>query len=687
VNIVFISQYRDTSGYASAARGYLKAIDDFLTDNPGSFNFKIHTIPVELDKTNRITKEEKRLIEKYEFKSEEEIDVFCKNEYLAVWQMPAPMVYFLQSKKDPVWAAGLKLIHNSTKNINISVWEADALPDSWKTVYKQLNTESVIVPCEWNKNVYSHSLRDIDVDCHLLPYVLNNNIVDPRPIDNLEEVLKDKFVVFSMSQWTMRKGFEKLVSSFAMEFANNEDAVLIIKTYINLMPDFVDRYPMQQQTNMIAGEIKKVKSEIFTPTGKQSNANIMLLTDTLPFNQLSWLYNRADLFALLTRAEGYGLTVAEALMHRTPVLVPGATGYMDFAHQNAAFFVDGHWKPYTTRPEYHCDMNLYEPHILSARKELRRAYEMWRQDSLEEKGWIGWEHMQSLKLDQKTIGQGLAKIVMNAAKTLGDGESNTSDIEASANSKTSFLKSKINSQSDAKKKVDILKDSFKGQDCYILSCGPSLKNYSPEFLREKLKDKLVIAIKQAYDYVPDIVDFHLFNCNNFKVYDYKESQPVIIATAGEPEEVMVNHVWTKQQEYDIFLPIVNSNKDFNHSLAVTRNFDDYVLEKTTDRLWGPGMMYEIGLYLVEHLGISNVHTIGWDFETPGETKSIHFYDLEENVPNVVRRSDPMRDEEIETNIEASKSFYEWLKEKNINLHIAAPGSHVHENVPRKYLEK
>jgi len=177
----------------------------------------------------------------------------------------------------------------------------------------------------------------------------------------------------------------------------------------------------------------------------------------------------------------------------------------------------------------------------------------------------------------------------------------------------------------------------------------------------------------------------MFNCNNFKLYDYGKRFPLVLATAGEPEKIIVNNVWTKNQNYDIFLPVVNSNQNFNNTLAVTKDFDSYTLEKTKDRPWGPGMMYELGLYLTHHLGVRNVYTIGWDLEKPGETKSTHFYDSIKNQASLIRVSDPMRPKEIEKNIAASQNFYEWLKSQGVNLYIASEGSHVHEDVPRQII--
>ena len=686
MNIVYVSQFRDCSGYAVAARGYLKSIDTYLKDNPGEFDFKVHTVPVE-NSNNRLTAEEEALISKYEFDSEEEVDQYCKKDYLVVWHMPAPMIYLIHRRSlDPLWRAGLKLITNANRNINLTVWEADDIPQSWVSTYDQLKTDALIVPCSWNQEVFSPRIGDRP--CHLLPHVMDDSIVNPVEMPHLGKVLKDKFVVFSMSQWNNRKGFDKLVQSFSMEFSGQDDAILVIKTYLNLMEDYLKQVPLERQRDMIASEIKDLKSSVYMHDGQSSKANILLLADALPFEQISWLYEKSDIFALLTRGEGFGLTIAESLLHKTPVLVPRATGYMDFTHQNAAFFVDGHWSPYLARPEYHCDMNWFEPHILSARKELRRAYEMWKHDSLKEKGAIGYEHVNSLNMDLQTIGRKFIDIVKSEYKIDKDSEKQMADIRVEKNNpKVSFLKRRINNVKTTREKLDLLKDSFKGQECYLVTCGPSLKEYTPEFLKEKLKDKLVIAIKQGYDYVPEIVDFHLFNCNNFKLYEYTNNNPIVLTTAGEPEEIISRNVWTNAQEYDIFMPIVNSNQDFSKALANTKEFDNYTLDKSVERPWGPGIIYEVALFLAEHLGVSDLYAIGWDHEKIGQTESIRFYDGDKDKPDLIRKSDPMRPNEIEKNIELSRDFSNWLKSKNVNVHICTKGSHVHEDVPRKLLEK
>ena len=61
-----------------------------------------------------------------------------------------------------------------------------------------------------------------------------------------------------------------------------------------------------------------------------------------------------------------------------------------------------------------------------------------------------------------------------------------------------------------------------------MSAGPSLKNYTQEYLKEKLNDKLVISIKQSFNILREVVDFHVLNFTNFEPYDYSNSEDTIV---------------------------------------------------------------------------------------------------------------------------------------------------------------
>jgi len=689
LNLVYLSQFRDSSGYAVAARGYLKALDSYIQSADVNINLRIHTIVVE--DTNSLTDEEDALLEKYEFKTTGEVFATSQQEYILLWHQPAPMITLgdAYAQKDPAWACAKLLIENAAKNINVTVWEADKLPDLWvDKVYKRYDTSAVIVPSSWNQEVFSKQIGDRP--CYLIPHTLDESIVQPVPLPLLDG-LEDKFVVFAMSQWQNRKGFDKLIQAFCMEFGDQEDAVLIIKTYGVLMFN----YPQspEEQAQQIAQEVVKYKQSVFLEGGVKPKASILLIPNVVPYPEISAIFERADLFALLTRGEGFGLPIAESLLHGTPVLVPDTGGHIDYIHPDAAFFVEGHWSPYIYKPEYTCDMNWYEPHTISAREKFREAYNLWKEGTLKNRGTAGRAHLNTIGYDKITIGKKMIDAVLEEATSLKpQGITGTTvDTSLSIDERLHFLKESFAQFDHPRDRLDLLKDAFKGEECYILTCGPSLSEYEADQLKEKLKDKLVFTVKQAYEEFRDIADFHFFNSCNFTPFGPADGKPLIsVGSSGETLPWTRDQAWD-DQELDIFVKVVNDSRSIDTSLAGKRNFNDWTLDKSVNRPWGPGIMYESVFYMAEHLGVSEVHTVGWDFEAPGTTTSHHYYDGDvaplgdssETESKILRPSDHMDPGEIAKKIEASQYLDKWLAGNDIDLYVATDASYVHKSVRRK----
>jgi hypothetical protein len=311
-------------------------------------------------------------------------------------------------------------------------------------------------------------------------------------------------------------------------------------------------------------------------------------------------------------------------------------------------------------------MNWFEPDILDLRRNLRISYNLWKSDrqKLVQKGKNLKQHILSKGYDYESIGDKFFSIILKEINYRSD---NLLDM--------------IKSYSSDRKKLDLLRNMYKDQDCYILTCGPSLNDYSEEFLNEALSDKLVFAVKQAYNHAPNIADFHFFNSNNFEVYEYNENRPVVLASSAESEIAMIYHIWSNDQEYDLF-NFIPDDRDISKSICKSLNFEEYTYENKLERPWGPGIMTEMVFYLAVHLGVKNIYTIGWDLEKPGSTKSNHFY----KDRKVIRPADSMPEDEIRNNINMSKHLNKWLKSKGINLYVASEGSYVHESIPRRILK-
>jgi glycosyltransferase involved in cell wall biosynthesis len=685
MKIIYCGQFTDSSGYGSAARGYLKAIDGHINSHLDNCNLKIHNIAFE--GINRLSESSNNIIKKYQFKNESEIDEFIDDDYIAIWHLPAPSLLVHKQMHKNVAPLTEKIMRKAARVINLAAWEYDKVPTEWKKVYQEYNFDAAILPSQWNKEVFFDS-TDLMM-CYNLPHVIEtpkNKSVEPE-MGYLKD-LNNKFVVFSMSQWGHRKGFDILIKAFCSEFKEQQDVALVLKTYGHYVGD-VNPAEEKSQNEKILKEISDLKSSSISDLYKTPTVPIYFVPGILPFENISWLHDKSSIFALTTRGEGFGLTIAEALTHGKPVLVPKVGGHVDYIHPDAAYFVDGHWEPSYGSYLHTCDTHWYEPHIKSVREQLRKAYDLWKEDpnQLEIKGDIGWDWIDQSFFDSNSVAKRFAQI-MSAEYDKIKKPSKKPSIKKRVND----LKWELSKAQTLQEKIDLLHNSFEGEECYVLSCGPSLRDHDPEHLKEIFENKLVIAVKQAYDYVPESVDFHLWNCANLPqprigglYYPYLQREPIVLCSSNYD----LGARWdASRQRHDVFFKIPMRTEINNEFLTITKKYDDYLLEKNLTRPCGPGIMYETVMYTAVHLGVSKITALGWDLskENPKDLKDNasvsndypHFY---ENSTKMFSKGDVLP-WEVKITCEASDSLNSWLKEKNVHLELASTRSALSDSIPR-----
>ena len=229
------------------------------------------------------------------------------------------------------------------------------------------------------------------------------------------------------------------------------------------------------------------------------------------------------------------------------------------------------------------------------------------------------------------------------------------------------------------------KNKHKDKECLLLNCGPSLNDYTEKQIREAAKDKIVIAVKQAYLKVPDIVDYHFWNCCNLPLpkngvhYNYGEEKPIVITSSNFPFGVR----WSLQQHIDYFFKIPQLHE--TPALLVSSNNFEYLSyeNKPTTRPIGPGIMYETVVFALELFGFSTVTCVGWDLSNKVITSGFnedniyeHFYDNDVHNPGYIL------DWEVDATCKSSEPLYKWLLSKDTQLMIASNKSHLFEGIPR-----
>ncbi len=258
MNLVYIGQYRDSSGCGVAARKYIRALHTYISANNIDVNLKLYAPVAEKSKFKN---ELADIIQEYEFKSDTDISEFMKQPYTVVWHIPSVMAMTSDFRfgTPPNCSPSLrKLIVGAEKNIPLVVWETDVIPKEWTNLYDFHRPSKMIVPSTWCQEVAQKCVPEIP--CDMVQHVITDTLSDAKEPVPLPFDLNDKFVILAMSQWNNRKGFDKLIRAYCAEFRENKDTLLLIKTYGSLMHQ--NESQKQAETQQIINVAKNLKNSL-----------------------------------------------------------------------------------------------------------------------------------------------------------------------------------------------------------------------------------------------------------------------------------------------------------------------------------------------------------------------------------------------------------------------------------------
>jgi hypothetical protein len=181
--------------------------------------------------------------------------------------------------------------------------------------------------------------------------------------------------------------------------------------------------------------------------------------------------------------------------------------------------------------------------------------------------------------------------------------------------------------------LERLGDTYRGRTLLVVSCGPSAKQWRD--VRSTLPGDTVIGcVKQAIFLCGGEASLHFFNVYNAQRY-WPHNRKALRVDVGEPDGPP-----SFNSSDLLFSGDPATAADVSCSLSATGKFEDYTIQKTgLVRAWGPGIMYDVVLYLAVFLGFRSIHTVGWDVvaepvSVAHDTLRIsHFYDPHEAAKN------------------------------------------------------
>lgn len=130
-----------------------------------------------------------------------------------------------------------------------------------------------------------------------------------------------RFKLLHVSSCFPRKGVDTLLAAYGQQFCGDDNIVLIIKTFPNPHHDIVQ-------------QLKDWRSEHSNPP------LVEVINRDLDAATVRSLYQLADALVAPSRGEGFGLPMAEAMLHHLPVITTAYGGQLDFCTPSTSWLID-----------------------------------------------------------------------------------------------------------------------------------------------------------------------------------------------------------------------------------------------------------------------------------------------------------------------------------------------------------
>jgi glycosyltransferase involved in cell wall biosynthesis len=203
-------------------------------------------------------------------------------------------------------------VYRTRNVIAVTVWEADPIPQVWYPALR--HAVDVWVPCSYNVEVFGKALGNAPFR---LPYALPEEANGARfGSGGLRGVNPNDFVFYSIFDWQYRKNAQGMMEAFLRAFPGDCDAVLVLKTI-----------------GRAADEARQTLERVRAKTGSRSR--VVLFCEAFDEEEMGLLHARGDCYVAAARgtpviasAQGGPLDFLDPKRHRlvpcgdTPVREP-----------------------------------------------------------------------------------------------------------------------------------------------------------------------------------------------------------------------------------------------------------------------------------------------------------------------------------------------------------------------------
>jgi glycosyltransferase involved in cell wall biosynthesis len=208
-----------------------------------------------------------------------------------------------------------------------TTWESDRVPDGWMPSLDRYDV--VLVPSTFNRDALTAAGCPTPV--HVVPHVANAPTdAEPARYDRIG----DRYLFYVIATWSTRKAMAETVTAFLDAFDTNDDVALVVKTTTD------DQLAVARSRRAPDVDTRTWVAFAKLLAGRRRVPEVQLVTGHMPRADIDALHTRGDCFFSLTRSEGWGLSIADALAHGNPVVVTGWGGHLDYLGADYPLLVD-----------------------------------------------------------------------------------------------------------------------------------------------------------------------------------------------------------------------------------------------------------------------------------------------------------------------------------------------------------
>ena len=279
-----------TSGYASAAKGYLA--DYVLRSIPVSWT------PLLFDNS----KNDPRYY----------VDVLAASTVNQEYKTYDTLI--LHSTPD-LWSKYIREYSNIKTVVGYCTWETNKLPSRWVDCINLV--PEVWVPSNFNKECFINS--GVKCDIKVVPHIWHKQSLFKKSEVILQDysgkvVPDDVYTFYCIGELNFRKGITDLVTVFDKFNDQYPNTQLILKLHYKEYSDVTRQYCIS--------ELSKFTKKI----GK----SIYLILENLTNEHILGLHSFGDCYVSLNKGEGFGLTIFDAFNYGKKVITTGYGGQVDY---------------------------------------------------------------------------------------------------------------------------------------------------------------------------------------------------------------------------------------------------------------------------------------------------------------------------------------------------------------------